>query len=85
MSRQDIHLGLVEMGDRLEISRAVAVLDKESLVVFKAIGCPDHGIIQTVSVEVLDGLADALLVGRGGNALQILLERQSRFLDVAAR
>ena len=56
-----VHLRLVEVRDRLDVGRAVAVLDEETLVVFDAVRRADHAVVEAVGVEVLQRLADALL------------------------
>ena len=52
MFGQLIDLALVEMRDRLEVSRAVTVLDKKALVQFQQIWRSRNREIQAVGVEV---------------------------------
>src|SRR2546426_1918000 len=61
MARKCICLRLVKVGDGLDVRGAVPVLDEEALVVLQAVGRPNHGVVEPIGVEVLEGLADALL------------------------
>ena len=60
------------MRDGFQISRTIAVFHEKALVVFQAVGRADHGIVQTVRVEVFQGLTDPLLEVGGGDNLQVV-------------
>ena len=85
MPGQRVHLGLVEVGNRLQVGRAVAVLHEEALVVFEAVRRAGDRILQAVGVVVLELLAGALLHVGGGDDAQIHLGRHARFLLLAVR
>src|SRR5580704_12634979 len=57
---QLIDLGFVEVSDRFQIGGAVAILDKESLIVFEAVGGAGDGIVEEIRVVILHHLASAL-------------------------
>ena len=82
--RQRIDLRLVQVRDRLHVRAAVAVLHEEALIVFESIRRADHRVVQAVGMEVLDRLADALLVVRRRDDLQILAYPEAFLLDFAA-
>ena len=77
--RHAVHLRLVEMRDRLDVGRAVAVLDEEALVVLQPVRRADHGVVEPVGVEVFERLADALLEVGGGDDLQVFGEAELAF------
>jgi molybdate-binding protein len=85
VARHGVDLRLVEVRDRLEVGRAIAVLDEETLVVFEPVGRADHGVVQAVGMEVLHRLADALLVVGGRHDLQVFLQGQPRFVASVRR
>jgi hypothetical protein len=75
---QRVDLGLVQVGDRLDVGGAVAVLHEEALVVLQAVRRADYRVVQAIRVEILQRLADALLeVGRRDD-LQVGVQRQTR-------
>ena len=51
------------------------VFHEEFLVVLEPVRRPDDGVVQTVSVEVLEGLANPLLEICSRDDLQIFLQR----------
>ena len=55
------HLRLVEMCNRLEVRRAIPILDEESLRVFQAVWCAGHGVPEAICMVVLEHFASALL------------------------
>src|SRR6202044_1134436 len=69
-------LGLIQVDNRLDMGRSVAVLDEETLVVFETIWRADYGVIETIRVVVLKSLAQALLEAGGGDNLQVFIEAQ---------
>jgi hypothetical protein len=83
VARERVHLAFVEMRDGFDIGAAVAVLHEEALVVLQAIRSADHGVVQAIGVVILHGLADALLVVRGGHDLQVFRQGQPRGLELA--
>ena len=83
MCGERIDLRLVEMRDRLDVRRAVAVLHEKALVIFEPVGRAEHGVVQPVGVEIFELLARALLhVGRRHNA-EIDIERHAHRLPLA--
>jgi hypothetical protein len=78
VARERVDLRLVEVRDGLHVGGAVAVLHEEALVVLEAVGRADHGVVEAVGVEVLDGLAHALLEAGGRHHLQVLAQRHAR-------
>ncbi len=62
-----VNLGFVEVGNGLEVGRAVAILDEEPLVVLQPVGCAHHGVAQAVGVVVFHHLSHPLLEVRGGH------------------
>ena len=66
-----VDLRLVEVRDRLEVGRAVALLHEEALVVLEPVGRAGDGVVQAIGVVVLDHLAHALLEVRRGDELQV--------------
>ena len=76
IARQRIHLGLVQMRNRLEVGGAVTLFDEESLVILEPIGRAGDGIIQPIGMIVLDRLAHALLEVGSGDQLEIGSDRQ---------
>src|SRR3546814_980544 len=59
--RHAVDLALVQVRDRLDVGRAVAVLDEEALVVLQPVRRAGHRVVQLVGVEVFERLADTLL------------------------
>jgi len=83
--RQRVDLRLVQAGDGLHVSCAVAQLDEETLVVLEAVGRSRHGVVEPVGVVVLEHLPRALLEVRCGNDLEIGARRQPVLALLAAR
>ena len=54
---QRVDLGLVEVGDGLEVGGAVALLHEEALVVLEPVRRPGDGVVEAVGVVVLEHLA----------------------------
>ena len=71
MFREFVDLALVEVGDRLDVGRTVAVFHEEPLVVFEPIRGSDHGVIQAVRMEIFQRLPDPLLEVGGGDDLEV--------------
>ena len=67
------------MRDGFHVGRTIAVLDEETLVVFESVRRADHGVVETVGVEVFEVLADALLEVGGGDNLQVFTQAQRTF------
>jgi len=64
------------VGDRLEVGRAVALLDEETLVVLEPVRRAGHRVVEAVGPVVLDHLAHPLLeVGRRDDG-EIGVQRQ---------
>jgi hypothetical protein len=77
-ARHRVHLALVEMGDRLEVRRAVPPLHEEPLVVLQPVRSARHGVVEPFSPEILGELPGALLhVGRRDDR-EIRRQREAR-------
>ncbi len=67
--RQLIDLCFVEVSDRFQIGSAVAILDKEALIIFETVRSAYDRIVEAVRVVILHHLASALFeIGRSHHA-----------------
>ena len=82
---QRVDLGLVEVGDGLEVGRAVALLHEEALVVLEAVGRSRHGVVEPVGVVVGHHGARPLLEVGGRHQLQVGRRRGADGALVAGR
>ena len=73
------------MGDRFQVRRAVAELDKKALIILEPVRCPGHGVVPPVRVVILEHLADPLLEIRAGDDLEVGLEPQAPGQGLALR
>ena len=71
-----VHLGLVQVRDRLDVGRTVAEFHEEPLVVLEAVRRARRDVVQRVRVVVLEHLAGALLEVVGRQNPQVGVDRQ---------
>ena len=78
-------LGLVEVGDRLEVRGPVPLLDEEPLVVLDEVRRAGHGEVEPIGVVVLHHLPRSLLEVRGRHHLEVGGRRHAGSSLVAIR
>ena len=76
LAGEEVHLALVEAGDRLDVGQPVAALDEEPLVVLEEVRRADDGVPEPIGPGVLEELPHALLHVRRGDQLAVGLRRQ---------
>src|SRR5688572_22114011 len=84
MARQRIDLALVKMCNGLDVGTPISIFHEEPLIVLEAIRRAYDGVVEPVSVEIFDSLADSLFEVGCRDDLQVFAQAQSLSPDLAA-
>ena len=78
-----IHLRLVQVGYRLQISSAVPILHEETQIVLQQVGGACDGVLPAIRIVVLHHLTDALFEIRGRDDAEVGVSGEAHLNDAA--